>query len=155
MLLCYVIDSGLSTSLLLLATLIIMFYIYIYIYIYITYFKKKSPPGSVRRRQKEVATYSGFSVRLLAVQWKFMGQREVHDDWSWTRFITWRTWPSQNIKLERLQCVCNIALRRRCMIWLRYMTNLRAPIFRYANKNSGSIPVVYSLVYIRRVGVSH
>ena len=29
MLLCYVIDSGLSTSLLLLATLIIMFYIYI------------------------------------------------------------------------------------------------------------------------------
>ena len=31
MLLCYVIDSGLSTSLLLLATLIIMFYIYIYI----------------------------------------------------------------------------------------------------------------------------
>ena len=33
MLLCYVIDSGLSTSLLLLATLIIMFYIYIYIYI--------------------------------------------------------------------------------------------------------------------------
>jgi len=32
MLLCYVIDSGLSTSLLLLATLIIMFYIYIYIY---------------------------------------------------------------------------------------------------------------------------
>ena len=29
--LCYVIDSGLSTSLLLLATLIIMFYIYIYI----------------------------------------------------------------------------------------------------------------------------
>jgi len=32
MLLCCVIDSGLSTSLLLLATLIIMFYIYIYIY---------------------------------------------------------------------------------------------------------------------------
>ena len=31
MLLCYVIDSGLSTSLLLLATLIIMFYIYIYV----------------------------------------------------------------------------------------------------------------------------
>jgi len=31
MLLCYVIDSGLSTSLLLLATLIIMFYIYMYI----------------------------------------------------------------------------------------------------------------------------
>jgi len=31
MLLCYIIDSGLSTSLLLLATLIIMFYIYIYI----------------------------------------------------------------------------------------------------------------------------
>jgi len=31
MLLCCVIDSGLSTSLLLLATLIIMFYIYIYI----------------------------------------------------------------------------------------------------------------------------
>jgi len=31
MLLCYVIDSGLSTSLLLLATLIIVFYIYIYI----------------------------------------------------------------------------------------------------------------------------
>jgi len=39
MLLCYVIDSGLSTSLLLLATLIIMFYIYIYIY-------TKSPLGS-------------------------------------------------------------------------------------------------------------
>ena len=34
MLLCYVIDSGLSTSLLLLATLIIMFYIYIYILCY-------------------------------------------------------------------------------------------------------------------------
>jgi len=33
MVLCYVIDSGLSTSLLLLATLIIMFYIYIYIMI--------------------------------------------------------------------------------------------------------------------------
>jgi len=31
MLLCYVIVSGLSTSLLLLASLIIMFYIYIYI----------------------------------------------------------------------------------------------------------------------------
>ena len=43
MLLCYVIDSGLSTSLLLLATLIIMFYIYIYItlhYIYITHFDR-------------------------------------------------------------------------------------------------------------------
>ena len=35
MLLCYVIDSGLSTSLLLLATLIIMFYIYITLH-YIT-----------------------------------------------------------------------------------------------------------------------
>jgi len=38
MLLCYVIDSGLSTSLLLLATLIIMFYIYIYIYEYTTFY---------------------------------------------------------------------------------------------------------------------
>jgi len=37
MLLCYVIDSGLSTSLLLLATLIIMFYIYI-TYDYVTGF---------------------------------------------------------------------------------------------------------------------
>ena len=37
MFLCYVIDSGLSTSLLLLATLIIMFYIYITLHLhYIT-----------------------------------------------------------------------------------------------------------------------
>jgi len=42
MLLCYVIDSGLSTSLLLLATLIIMFYIYIYIYLTFTYFKMRN-----------------------------------------------------------------------------------------------------------------
>ena len=34
MLLCYVIDSGLSTSLLLLATLIIMFYIYITLHLH-------------------------------------------------------------------------------------------------------------------------
>jgi len=37
MLLCYVIDSGLSTSLLLLATLIIMFYIYITLHLHYIY----------------------------------------------------------------------------------------------------------------------
>ena len=57
MLLCYVIDSGLNTSLLLLATLIIMFYIYIYILV---------PPGLPSRIIEVDQTYDAHGFIFLA-----------------------------------------------------------------------------------------
>ena len=62
MLLCYVIDSGLSTSLLLLATLIIMFYIYIYITLQIRFLRMNNlnPP-----RKVYAAGVKGLSLLVL------------------------------------------------------------------------------------------